>query len=96
VRRYLVTSIFGLLLSDPRPACADALRCGVYLVRTGDPTAEVEQKCGPPTSRQSIRGRRGRRETEIWTYDLGPTEFVRTLVFGGGVLAAIIVGGYGH
>jgi hypothetical protein len=32
---------------------------------------------------------------DLWTYDRGPSEFIRTLIFTRGVLREIEVGGYG-
>ena len=33
---------------------------------------------------------------EVWTYDRGASEFVRTLTFTRGILREVEVGGYGH
>ncbi|HEY2745624.1 MAG TPA: DUF2845 domain-containing protein [Polyangia bacterium] len=79
----------------------DGLRCGEWLVSTGASQAEVAAKCGTPTrvdTRRAvlrIRGATMRCTIDHWTYDRGPSDFVRTLEFHDGVLADVGVGDHG-
>jgi hypothetical protein len=86
------------MLATPALARADdALRCGQRLVSVGATTAEVLDKCGEPQDRDELSetGRKGRvRTVSLWTYRLGPKDFVRTLVFEGGYLRRVDVGDY--
>ena len=80
----------------------DGMRCGQWLIWLGDDQATVLQKCGPPTTSLSVpvHGRRRRGYVQYvldyWTYDRGPSEFVRTLHFANYVLTDVVVGDYGH
>lgn len=66
--------LLGLLLTTPLQA--DTLRCGNQLVSTGDTAREVEDKCGPPISRDFLGyweqldkwGFRQEVAVEEWTY----------------------------
>ena len=82
----------------------DGLRCGEWLITVGAGTAEVAAKCGTPTRTETehrvTRTRWGTRggtsgTVDRWTYDRGPSEFVRTLVFENHLLASVDVGDYG-
>ena len=91
-----VTS-FGSVVSGD-----DGMRCDRRLVSVGDSEATVLERCGPPTSADTERPVRRRRNGLVarcvidrWTYDRGPTEFVRTLRFEDGVLTSVDVGDYG-
>jgi hypothetical protein len=80
----------------------DGLRCGAHLVSAGEHENDVIAKCGPPT--RAVREQQRRRQrgqtlscaVDVWTYDLGPHDFVRTLTFEDDVLRQVDVGGYGH
>ncbi len=80
----------------------DGLRCGEWLVEKGASQAVVVAKCGTPTRadtrQEHARTRYGWRSCTIdsWTYDRGPSDFVRTLEFKDGVLATVDVGNYGN
>jgi hypothetical protein len=77
------------------------LRCGNVIVRAGESEAEVARKCGPPTtatrreSYATIKGRRLHVTLDTWTYDFGPSQFVRILGFEDAVLKTVELGGYG-
>jgi len=80
-----------------------SLRCETLIVELGATTSDVERACGTPTTARiahvTIRGLRGavtRIEREVWTYDRGPFQFTKTLVFAGGRLESIDVGDYGR
>ena len=92
----------ALLLGCAAAARADdGLRCGEWLVTVGAGQEEVAAKCGPPTNaatrheRRRVRGQYRQRTIDVWTYDRGSTEFVRTLTFTDGVLGDVTVGDYG-
>ena len=70
-------------------------RTGIYVEEARQSMADVESACGSPTTKESKKGRKGT-VTERWTYDFGPTYFVRILIFVGGRLVAIEEGGYGQ
>ena len=60
-------------------------------------------KCGNPTAAErheerarTLRGICLRTTVDLWSYDRGPSEFVRTLAFRDGVLSDVTVGSYGH
>jgi len=73
----------------------------------GDSKLEVFQKCGAPV--RVGRGKGGEKEltdpdtvvrrildSDYWTYDFGPSRFVRMLTFQNGRLKSIERGGYGR
>jgi hypothetical protein len=79
----------------------DALRCGEWLVSTGASAQDVAKKCGAPSQASRridrYRTRYGSRQVavEVWIYDRGPNEFIRTLTFEDGILKRIESGDYG-
>ena len=91
---------FALAFAAPSRA-DDGLRCGQWIVSTGAPADDVVKKCGPPTQAsrriERHRTRYGSRQVmfEVWIYDRGPNEFVRTLTFENGILERIETGDYG-
>jgi hypothetical protein len=93
--------LFLLLAATPAWA-DDGLRCGAQLVSAGEHTGDVLAKCGPPTRAERRRSRRQLRAqtwscvVEVWTYDRGPNDFVRTLTFTDDVLTQVDAGDYGH
>ncbi|HEX9104281.1 MAG TPA: DUF2845 domain-containing protein [Polyangia bacterium] len=93
--------VLAFCLAPAAARADDGLRCGQWLVSTGAREAEVADKCGPPTSvtadRRCFATRHGVRclSVDVWTYDRGPTEFVRTLELEYGVLVRVSVGDYG-
>lgn len=105
----LVAVLVALVLLGGGTAHA-ALTCGRSVVAPGDTAAEVLEKCGEPSRRQSVDGKpkTGRVKTtsggkakggggrEVWVYDLGARQLVRYLTFDRGRLRAIEVGGYGQ
>jgi hypothetical protein len=83
-------------------AAADTFRCpNGDLASTGDKIAEVAMKCGQPTYKThrvvESGSYRGFASIEIdeWTYNMGPRDFVYTLIFRNGILFSIESGGYG-
>ena len=82
-------------------AADDGLRCGQWVISAGAREPEVADKCGPPTfaatQQRCWDGDYGLTcvPVDLWTYDRGPYEFVRTLEFEQGVLQRVHVGNYG-
>ena len=84
-------------------AAASDFRCGSILIVPGDNTTKVSEACGAPQSiRKSIvriprKGSRYQYEIhfEVWSYDRGPYEFVRSLTFREGILERVEEGTYG-
>jgi hypothetical protein len=73
-------SLCALLVLAPLPCLADGLfRCGSWVVSADISIAELENKCGAPTSRTSStqdvlnpRGVKvGTSTTQVWRYDRG-------------------------
>jgi hypothetical protein len=87
----------SLLLAAPAFA-DDGMRCGEWLVAAGMREYEVAAKCGPPTAadRREVSRRCRTVILDLWTYDRGPRDFIRTLVFEDDVLRYVDVGGYGR
>jgi hypothetical protein len=98
--RPLVAAVL-VLGCAPAGLADDGLRCGRWLVVAGADQAEVAAKCGPPTHVATRHERRRfhsltfRSTVDLWTYDRGPYEFVRTLTFADGILQSVTVGDYG-
>lgn len=89
---------------------ASAMRCGNQLVLIGDRFHDVLNKCGEPDAREERPERRYFRvfreggffevlqevTVEEWTYNLGPSMFIRILRFENGRLVEIETGEYGY
>jgi hypothetical protein len=96
----------------PLAAYADGMRCGNALITRGDNLLRVQHECGTPTyaSQYVVYGFRpvfnGILGTyadesvpitvEEWTYNLGPTRFMRKLRFENGELVRIESLEYGY
>ena len=85
------------------PAFADdGMRCGQWLVAAGAGQGEVRAKCGPPTDAHTedafVETDYGTMHytVDVWTYNRGPTEFMRRLRFRSGVLVRVDVGSWGY
>ena len=106
------TGIFLLFLTLASTIpCADVLAaafsCGGGIISTGDRSIDVLAKCGPPDSKESHQEELGERlddktkqrvlvTVEEWTYNFGPTQFMRIVVLKNGVVANIRLGNYGY
>jgi hypothetical protein len=90
-----------LLLVGSTAQADDSMRCGPDLVWLGWTQSRIQSVCGNPTysERREINGRRRAQQThqiiDIWTYDRGPSEFVRSVVFTDGTATGFGVGDYG-
>lgn len=86
---------------------ADTLSCAGGIISTGDRSMDVLAKCGVPDSKESHQEELSERlddntkqkvfiTVEEWTYDFGPTQFMRIVVLKNGVVANIRLGNYGY
>lgn len=79
----------------------DGLQCGARLVNRGDTKPGVLSKCGRPTfqdQRTEVRLQGNTLVTvtiDVWTYNLGPRSFPRTLTFENGRLVEIWASSHG-
>ena len=92
-----------LAVLPPFAEADDAFRCSFAgrVVDVGDSEADVRTKCGAPTVVETqVMERRWKGRTfittvDLWTYNLGPTRFVRVLRFQEAFLSRILTGNYG-
>lgn len=80
--------------------------CGSRIVSTGDTKSEVMLKCGEPTWKdthvsehyEKYRGNviGGSVQTEVWLYNLGPSQLTRMLYFENSKLVRIETGEHGY
>jgi hypothetical protein len=96
------TLSFIILCLTFSSAIADSFRCpNGDIASTGDRIGEVAIKCGNPTykSHRIIEGGSYKGfttiEIEEWTYNMGPRDFVYTLIFRNGILSSVESGDYG-
>jgi len=84
-----------------QPAHADILRCGSNLIEQGDSAGRVIEKCGQPTSRDTItepvwsvgvngaQYQSGTTSAELWRYNFGSAKFPALLKIVDGVVQSI-------
>lgn len=96
-----LVSVCALLALTPNIALSETFRCGSYLVSTPLSVAELIQKCGQPSSRQTstedvrtrVAGggtqRVGTTTTEIWRYDRGSGSFPMIVTIIDGVIESL-------
>jgi len=101
MKTVAVITAFLLMLSVPCLAARSSLRCRGKLISLGDTKAEVLAKCGEPSlmeggtaERYSLR-RTGAASVEQWTYNFGPSKFMKILTFQGSKLKKIEGGQHG-
>ena len=106
------TGIFLLFLALatialPADVLAASFNCRGGIISTGDSSMDVLAKCGDPDSKESHQeelserlGDNTRQKTfitvEDWTYNFGPTQFMRTVVLKNGVVTDVRTGNYGY
>jgi hypothetical protein len=92
-------AFLGLLVVLVQASAAranDGLRCkGDQLVNEGDRMYEVRELCGDPDGVFHRVGWDGEQLDE-WTYDLGPTMLIRTVIFKSTRVVDIVAGHYGR
>ena len=84
-------TIIVLLLAAP--SWAQSIRCGNQLVRVGDPTIELLQRCGEPDLKELLNT--DGLIVERWTYNCGSLRFMRIITLKGGVVQRIELADYG-
>ena len=90
--KIMVTvAIFVLTIADH--GSARTIRCGTEIVRVGDPTIELLQKCGEPDLKELIKTNGF--IIEKWTYDCGSKRFMKILTLKGGKVHRVESADYG-
>jgi hypothetical protein len=95
-RLQWITSLLAVIIIIVLMASAGragSMRCGTEIVRVGDPTIEVIQKCGEPDLKELIKT--NGLIVEKWTYNCGSTRFMRILTMKGGKVDRIETADYG-
>ncbi len=104
------TFLLFLMLASAVPGAdvlAAAVSCEGGIISTGDRSIDVLAKCGPPDSKESHREELSERlddhtkqkvfvTVEEWTYNFGPSRFMRIVVLKNGVVSDIRTGNYGY
>jgi hypothetical protein len=86
------------------PARADSLSCNGKIVSDGERAYDLVAKCGEPDSRETHQEdfgdlklpQRTSVTVEEWTYNFGPSDFVRIVTVKNGVITRIRTGRYGY
>ena len=86
-------ALLSFSLFTPALSLAQNIRCGGEIVRVGDPTIELLQKCGEPELRELIKTNGF--IIEKWTYNCGAARFMRILTLKGGIVQKIEIADYG-
>jgi len=107
-RVFLFISVLALMTAIPwSNGYADSFSCDGGIVSTDDRNSDVLAKCGPPDFRDSHQEEVIQRldagtkqkvyiTVEEWTYNLGPNQLTRIVIFKNGRIAEIRTGGYGY
>jgi hypothetical protein len=88
-----MAALTGLVLLVVVPTWARSMRCGHELVRVGDPTIQLLQRCGEPDLKELLNT--DGLIVEKWTYNCGSLRFMRIITLRGGVIRKIEVADYG-
>jgi hypothetical protein len=88
-----LAALTGLVLLMTVPSWARSMRCGNELVRVGDPTIQLLQRCGEPDLKELLTT--DGLIVERWTYNCGSLRFMRIITLRGGVIRRIEVADYG-
>jgi len=109
MRNTGILLLFLALVSviPPADVLAATLSCAGGIISSGDRNIDVLSKCGPPDSKESHQEELSERlddhtkhtlfiTVEEWTYNLGPTQFMRTVVLKNGIVTDIRLGNYGY
>jgi hypothetical protein len=86
-------ALISLILLLAAPSWARSIRCGMELVRVGDPTIELLQRCGEPDLKELLNT--DGLIVERWTYNCGSLRFMRIITLKGGVVHRIELADYG-
>jgi len=107
-RATMLMCLLALAAALPRAdVYADSLSCAGGIISTDDRSIDVLAKCGPPDFKDSHQEEvieridRGTTQkvfitVEEWTYNFGPSQFIRIVVLKNGRVSEIQVGDYGY
>jgi len=93
IRLISLAAMTSLVLLVAAPSWARSIRCGNQLVRVGDPTIELLQRCGEPDLKELLNT--DGLIVERWTYNCGSLRFMRIITLKGGVVQRIELADYG-
>jgi hypothetical protein len=108
MKRTLVLLGFLVLMAMPSlDQYADALDCTGGIISVGDSRFDLVKKCGEPDFKDSHDeeffehygrgvGRKVIITVEEWTYNFGPSQFMRIVILKNGKVADIREGSYGY
>ena len=88
-----LAALTGLVLLMAVPSWARSIRCGNQLVRVGDPTIQLLQRCGEPDLKELLNT--DGLIVQKWTYNCGSLRFMRIITLKGGVVYRIELADYG-
>lgn len=101
-QRGVVAGLLGLGLLWGPEAGAEVLRCAGGFIREGDIAPQVLRVCGQPWRSERIAAselaalvgsaRQAKGGAQMWTYNFGPSKFMRHLYFVDGRLRLIKTG----
>ena len=89
----ILATLTGLVLIMAVPSWARSIRCGTQLVRVGDPTIQLLQRCGEPDLKELLNT--DGLIVQKWTYNCGSLRFMRIITLKGGVVYRIELADYG-
>ena len=94
IPRFLsLAALTSIVLLVAAPSWARSIRCGNELVRVGDPTIKLLQRCGEPDLKELLNT--DGPIVERWTYNCGSLRFMRIITLRGGVIRKIELADYG-
>ena len=93
IRLISLAAMTSSILLVAAPSWARSIRCGNQLVRVGDPTIELLQRCGEPDLKELLNT--DGLIVERWTYNCGSLRFMRIITLKGGVVQRIELADYG-
>ncbi len=102
--RRIFFSVLFLVFSAAGVAQAGSLSCRGGIISAGDRSIDVLAKCGNPDLKESHQESLRDPDTnnrvfvtvDEWTYNFGPTQFMRIVVLRNGVVADVRTGTYGY
>jgi len=107
-KAYVLSALVVLMLAFLRlDAYADSFSCAGGIISIDDRKADVVAKCGEPDFRDSHQEELTQKldmstkqtlftTVEEWTYNLGPSQFMRIVVLKNGRVGEIRTGNYGY
>lgn len=89
IPRAAIILVFCGILCDA--GATGTMRCGQWVISSGDSIVTVISRCGEPLYKEVISGGEGSRgqRVEQWTYSQGTNRFIKILEFRSGTLVSI-------